>query len=288
MIEIRNDSNPPLTQSGERTLEVCLPANAKIDSVLAAGPGKIATLISAAAVPGEPGRYALNFPLQPGATKFAFNYDLPYDGHATFRPKSMYALQQLAVMVPQTMKFESRSHAFQSLRAAKAGYQVEAANVVSAGEGPVFEISGVGMLPDPVQSPPRFVAAQPDAAIPATASSQARTHASGLDVVSVSGIPARSALAGWRVWGVSAIALGICGLLVWRRERRSDNTITTRIRRPEQDRGKTLPLVGALKEELLQLEIDRSLGTIAEEEYASAKKALEGTAKRALTRAGAS
>jgi len=37
MVEIKNESSPPLTQAGERTFEVYLPANAKIDSVLAAG-----------------------------------------------------------------------------------------------------------------------------------------------------------------------------------------------------------------------------------------------------------
>jgi len=52
-----------------------LPPNAKIDSVLAAARGRERD-ISAALVPGEPGHYAVNFPLRPGATKFAFNYDL--------------------------------------------------------------------------------------------------------------------------------------------------------------------------------------------------------------------
>ena len=84
MIEIRNDSSPPLTQAGERTFEVYLPTQAKIDSVLAASSGKMGVMISATPVPGEPGHFTVNFPLRPGATKFAFNYDLPYDGRATF------------------------------------------------------------------------------------------------------------------------------------------------------------------------------------------------------------
>src|SRR3979490_2872239 len=40
MVEIKNESSPPLTQVGERAFEMYLPPNAKIDSVLAAGPGK--------------------------------------------------------------------------------------------------------------------------------------------------------------------------------------------------------------------------------------------------------
>jgi len=89
----------------------------------------------------------MNFPLRPGATKFGFNYDVPYDGHATFHTKSVYPLQQLTVMIPPTMNFASRSHAFRVLRAGNNSYQVEIANRVKAGEGPGFEISGAGPLP---------------------------------------------------------------------------------------------------------------------------------------------
>ena len=38
MVEIKNESSPPVTQASERTFEAYLPANATIDSVLAAGP----------------------------------------------------------------------------------------------------------------------------------------------------------------------------------------------------------------------------------------------------------
>jgi hypothetical protein len=147
MIEIKNESSPPLTRVGERTFEAYLPANAQIDSVLAAGPDKIAAVISAAAVPGEPGHYAVNFPLRPGSTKFAFNYDLPYEGHAAFSTRHAYPLEQLAIMIPPTMKFSSRSAAFHVLATGSNRYQVEAANQVAAGEGPAFEVFGVGELP---------------------------------------------------------------------------------------------------------------------------------------------
>jgi hypothetical protein len=231
MIEIRNDSSPPLTQAGERTFEAYLPAGAKIDSVLAAGPGRIAVLISAAPVAGEPGHYAVNFPLQPGATKFAFNYDLPYTDHATFRPKSTVPLQQLAVMIPPTMRFASRSPAFQVLRTGNDRYQVEAANPVNAGEGPGFEISGVGplpALPAQAQSPPKLpIATQPISAHSAPASSRARAQgANGLDTVAASDIFAWLSRVPWWVLGVSACMIGLSVFLLWRRPRLSGNTIT--------------------------------------------------------------
>jgi hypothetical protein len=155
MIEIKNTSSPPLTQAGDRTFEVYLPAVAKIDSVLAAGPGKIAAIIFAAPVPGEPGHYTVDFPLRPGATKFAFNYDLPYRGHAAFQTKHAYPLQQLAVMIPTALKFSSRSTAFELLATGNTRYHVHAVNQVEAGAGPEFEVSGAASLP-PIgrQAPP--------------------------------------------------------------------------------------------------------------------------------------
>jgi len=147
MYEIENNSRPPLTQSGERTFEVYLPREARIDSVLAAGPGNAVEVISAASASDGPGHYTVNFPLQPGATKFAFNYDLPYDGRAAFRTRHWYSVQEFAVMIPATMKFSSPPALFQSLPTANAGYQVFAANRLRAGEGPRFEIAGAGALP---------------------------------------------------------------------------------------------------------------------------------------------
>jgi hypothetical protein len=148
LYEIKNESDPPMTQAGERAFEVYLPAGAKIDSVLAASPGKIGVTISAAPVRGEPGHYAVSFPLQPGATKFAFNYDLPYAGRAAFRTRLAYPVQQLAVMIPPTMKFSSRSAAFEILATGNTRYQVRAAHQLKAGEGPGFEVSGTGAVPD--------------------------------------------------------------------------------------------------------------------------------------------
>ena len=147
MIEILNESNPPRTQAGNRAFEVYLPPSAKVDSVLAAGPGKMAVMISAAPVAGDPGHYTVGFPLRPGATKFAFNYDLPYEGRAAFHARHAYPVQQLAVMLPPSMKFSSRSPAFRTLATGNTRYQVQAANQLQAGEGPEFELAGSGTLP---------------------------------------------------------------------------------------------------------------------------------------------
>jgi hypothetical protein len=291
MVEIENDSSPPLTQAGERAFEVHLPAHAQIDSVLAAGPGTAAVLISASPVPGEPGHYAVTFPLQPGATKFAFNYDLPYDGHAAFLPKNMYPLQQLAVMIPPTMKFVSRSSAFELLRTGNDRYQVEACERVTSGDGPAFEVSGVGALPalgTQGQSPRKSsVVDQPIPALSAPASSRAQAHrTTGLDIADALGKFARQSRVQWWLLGTIVVMLGGYGFLLGRRQHRSDNCMTKAGPETRQPGETTTTLLEALKIELRQLEVDHSLGTITREEYASAKQALEGTVSRALARTG--
>lgn len=216
MIEIKNESSPPLTRVGERTFEAYLPANAQISSVLAAGPGKTALVISASLVPGEPGHYAVNFPLRPGSTKFAFNYDLPYEGHAAFLARHACPLEQLAIMIPLTMKFSSRSAAFHVLATGNNRYQVQAANQLKAGEGPVFEITGEGELPpfgdqaNSVARPPTPGIRSPTgeapgrpvlAALPSFDSHLKRTRP-----------PSQSIILG----GVTAVLLAACALIVWR------------------------------------------------------------------------
>jgi hypothetical protein len=216
MYELRNESNPPMTQAGDRTFEVYLPPNAKVDSVLAAGPEKIGVLISAESMSGEPGHYTVSFPLLPGATKFAFNYDLPYQGHAVFKTRLAYPLQQLAVMIPPTMKFSPNSPVFELLATGRGDYQVQTANRIEAGEGPGFEVSGTGTLPplgvqvkskasSEASGAPRQAVSGP---IPAALPSFARVGAR-LDQAQ----PASQFLL---LVGLTAVLLGGCGLLVWR------------------------------------------------------------------------
>jgi hypothetical protein len=216
LYEIKNESSPPLTQSGGRTFEVYLPARTKIDSVLAAGPDKIAVMIGAKAVPGEPGHFVVNFPLRPGATKFAFNYDLPYQEHATFETRHAYSLQQLAVMIPSSMRFTSRSAAFQVLATGNGRYQVQAANQLAAGEGPAFELSGEGVLPplgDPAQTltrEPSPMSNPPTSTAPSHVSLAAlRNLDSGLKQTQ----PRSQTMV---IGGLTATLIAACAFLFWR------------------------------------------------------------------------
>jgi hypothetical protein len=216
MVEIKNASNPPLTQAGERTFDVYLPATAKIDSVLAAGPGEIGGMISANPVAGEPGHYTVNFPLRPGATKLAFNYDLSYHGRVEFHPKLAFPLQQLAVMTPADMKFSSRSPAFEILKTSNPRYEVHTVNQLNAGEGPEFEVSGTGALPplgDQASSQQRF----PSPASPTPTQFRpvraALPYSPSIDPRLKQSPPPSQSLV---LAGVTSVLLAACALLVWR------------------------------------------------------------------------
>jgi hypothetical protein len=274
MVEVINDTRPPLTQTGDHTFDAYLPAQAKIDSVLAAGPDKLGILISAIPIAGEPGHFKVNFPLRPGATKFAFNYDLAYQGRATFRTRLRYPLQQLAVMIPSTMKFNSRS-SFQLLPTASSSYFVEAASAVKAGTGPAFEISGMGDLPALQAGTHAKHQVSVSSAAPALAKGQTATSTPMPS--SPSRLSSRT-----QSWLLGIAAVFTIGVLVFVHSRSRKHAVEAAWNVVNQT---ACSRVDVLQEELSRLEVDRSQGTITPAEFESAKQALEGTVKRALARA---
>ena len=278
MYEVENASSPPMTQAGPHTFEVYLPPNARLDSVLAAGPEKMVTMISAAPVAGEPGHYRVDFPLRPGATKFAFNYDLPYSGYVAFQTRHAYPLQQLVVMVPSTMKFSSLSSRFQTLPSVDRNYQVLAVKQLEQGDGPRFELSGMGALPhlrdQANQQAPSPAAVVPDSrestkngAVPPTL---AHTNAEAKADSTI-----ESPL--WVAMG--AIIFLVCAAVA----RRVSKMRGARMR--ELSSPGAIPPTAALDgldDDLFRLEVDRVRGSISEDEYATAREALEAAVKRSL------
>jgi hypothetical protein len=217
MIEIRNDSWPRLTRAGKHTFEIYLPPHAKIASVLAAAPAsgseQAGMMISASCAHEEPQHCFVDFPLRPGATKFAFNYDVPYAGRARFHTRSVYPLQQLAVMVPPAMKFTSLSSGFHVLPAGNDRYQVVAASELTAGAGPSFEISGVGALPAVRPRSPVSPATRPANALTPQRSPAAQFQGPPSHL---SAVPALSSQMRWWFLGSSCVLiLGIFGMYLW-------------------------------------------------------------------------
>lgn len=283
MLEIENRSSPPITRAGPRTLDVYLPANARVDSVLAAGPAKIAVAISATPMQGEPGHYTVDFPLQPGATKFAFNYDVPYEGHAVFQTRHAYGLQQLAVMISPTMRFASSSSAFELLATGNRDYQAYATKQLRAGEAPRFEITGTGVLPTlagRAQVPRGTPAAEP--------LRRADVNSSRVALLSLprAVLPSQSAPRAWQ-WTVlgamGAFVMCVVLLLIWRSSklRNFGGTKATMARGTPLEQWR---LLLDLKKELSKLEEDLNRGLITRREFDATSHALLQALERAVAR----
>jgi hypothetical protein len=281
MYEVENASSPLLTLAGSHTFEVYLPPNARIDSVLAAGQEKMVTMISAAPVSGEPGHYWVSFPLRPGVTKFAFNYDLPYTGYAAFQTRHAYPLQQLAVMIPSTMKFSSRSPRFQTLASGDNDYQVLAVKQLEERDEPRFELSGTGALPH-LSERANKQAGSP-AAVVADSTVSNRAGALPLALPHTNAAAKTGSAAQSPLWAAMAGIILLVGAAIAARvskmRRATAHELSSRGASPPQ---RSTAALDGLKDDFFQLEAARIRGSISEDAYASAREALEATVKRAL------
>src|ERR1041385_4834765 len=73
---LNNQSQPPRTKIGNQTFAITLPDGAQIGDASLTGPGGMP--LTVAAVPsGAKDRYAYDFPIKPGETRFEVNYKVP-------------------------------------------------------------------------------------------------------------------------------------------------------------------------------------------------------------------
>ena len=275
MYAITNASTPPVTQSGPHNFEIFLPEKAAFDSVEAKGPEGIWTNVPPVALPGQPGRYTVNFPLRPGDTLFKFAYHLPHQAATTFHLKLAYPIKSFAVMHPPSMSFKAlHPSAFMSPGVAN-GLQVEqAVTKTFVSHVPAFEISGIGMVQ------PRTSATQTTP--PLAAAGPANTAGGGAVDHGINATPAppgQSANEGWFVLAAIFAILAAGMFAYWRRRQK---LVPTAQVESVKDAGNPQPLLVALKEELFQLETDRMRGSISMEEYTATKQALGHTLQRAM------
>ena len=272
MYELENASSPPRTQVSSQSFEFYLPSEAKLDSVLAAAPGGMAVLTSAHALGAEAGKWAVDFPLRPGATKFAVNYDLPYEGHALFTPRITYPSRQLAIMIPSTMKFSSTSADFHRLEGGNAEFQVQALNNPKPGEVPSFEVSGIGTLP-------------PIGEKPSSKTETVQRSSSHRSATFIS--PSAALFSGVNLLKISRLLVLVIalGCVIWTACKRKS------IVKSESSESLISPNPGTsvmetLKQELLELEVNRLKGSISADDYDCIKQRLEETIMHTTAKAG--
>ena len=310
---VRNNSNPPRTQMNERNLEFYVPDGAHVMADSATAASENGAPAKSAPVPeSEKNRYSFVFPLRPGFTHFEIAYQLPYRGSVRLDPKSIYPLQNFAVITPKSMQFHAApgSTGFKLMNYPnQPDASVRVAANTKGGQNLAFNISGEGPIPTAEKS-----AKQRSGETETKSAGGAAPHADssnrpggGLGPP----IAAPDSLQKYRWWilGGAAAVLLIGGVgIAWRQQsktrafsRQRDRTCLVvalqkdgdaathkaGILEPARAPGAARPtakLMGGIKEELFQLEMERKQGQISQAEYQKAKIALDQTLDRALKR----
>jgi hypothetical protein len=143
---LKNDSNPPKTQFGDRPFEFYLPAGAVVEGSAALGPGGMP--VQASPMPlGDPNHYAFVFPIRPKETRFQITYHIPYDGSLKLGPRPVLNTDTIAIMMPKSMTFKAGASAPYSPVTEELSAQTYVARNVSPSSPLEFTVSGTGQLP---------------------------------------------------------------------------------------------------------------------------------------------
>ena len=147
---VKNDSAPPRTQLSTHSYEIYLPEGAQVEASAAMAPGGMP--VASSPVPlGEKGHYAFVFPIRPGETRFQVSYRLPYTGSYKFSERLAIPAENVAIIMPKSMKFTgSVSTPFQPIND-DANAQTFLAKNVPAAQPVEFTVSGTGAMPREAQ-----------------------------------------------------------------------------------------------------------------------------------------
>ena len=278
LFAVDNSSQPPRTQMSDAAFEFNAPENAEIDEGQAQTAG--GQWVNTTPVPQKiKGRYAFIFPLRPGQTQFRVTYHLTYSGKATVDPKEIYPLQHFVIIMPRTLGFTpSHSGVYQDkqppdLQAAIA----EVASNTKPGQNLSFDVSGEGMLQDQNQN------ASSDVQGPAAATADNRPGG-GLGKPGEDPDP----LDQYRWWLLGGLGAALAGGAVYITSSAKTQipaaVAVTSVSLAAGSTGHSGVLLNALKEELFQLEMEHKQGQISDQEYSTAKSALDQTLARAIKR----
>jgi len=299
---VQNNSKPPRTQMNEHNLEFYVPEGATIGEAEAMTAG--GQPVKSAPVPegdNARNRYAFLFPLRPGESRFEVVYTLPYSGSINIDPKSVYSLEHLVAMAPKSIQFSAaQPDTYKSTPfPGQPDASVQVASNVKVGQAMAFKLTGEGSLAQPSDENGQSAqgsSGQPD-----------NRPGGGLGPP----IDAPNPLQKYQLpilVGIG-VALGIGGVFVAWRQQSANRTVRstpaglstiedaedfavpsrstaarTAVAEVPHAARNSSKLLDALKEELFELEIEHKQGRISQQEYESAKAALDQTLQRALKR----
>jgi hypothetical protein len=257
-------------------------------------------------------RYAFLFPLRPGETRFNVVYTVPYTGSANIDPKTVYPLEHFVAIAPKTMEFSAAPGA--TYQAAPFPGQpdanVEVASNMQVGQSMAFKLSGEGNLAAPAD----------DSGESSQGSSAQNENRPGGGLGPPIDAPDPLQKYRWYILGGFALVLVAGGVYVASRQQAANRAarakgkalpsleadededyepgevsvgpaVRTREARLSDSRPQTAAsrppsskLLEALKDEIFELEIEHKQGRISQQEYESAKSALDQTLQLALKR----
>jgi hypothetical protein len=292
LFAVNNASDPPRTQMSDQSFEFYLPNGAQLDQSMAMTAG--GQPINSAPVPQkQKNRYAFLFPLRPGETQFQVSYHMPYSGEASFDLKTLYGAQHFVVVLPKTMQFTAGPGAtFQSMQDPReSDAVVQVASNTTAGQPLAFKISGTGRMSDESEKTKGR----------GTPSGGAQTSGAVAGRVSRPGgglgppIDAPDPLKKYRWYILGGLGILLVAGAVHIFSRFMTATVTdfaptdveqahTPMAPKAKPADRSALLLGALKEEIFQLEVEHKQCRISQQEYEKAKAALDQTLERAVKR----
>jgi hypothetical protein len=267
----------------DANFEFYAPENAEIEDAQAQTAG--GQWVNTQPVPQrEKGRYAFVFPIRPGQTQFRVTYRLPYSGKATIDPKLIYPLQHFVTIMPRSLGFTpSRMGVYEDKQPPDLPDAIaEVASNPKPGQSLAFQISGEGALQDQNQNASNQGGAPSSGG--ATASADNRPGG-GLGKPGEDPDPMDQ----YRWWLLGGLGIVLASGAVYITRGRMAAAPAGQVSVPQPDPSSGAPRAGgalldALKEELFQLELEHQRGQISDQEYTSAKAALDQTLARALKR----
>jgi hypothetical protein len=294
---VKNVSSPPRTQSSEHTYEVVLPPDATLEGAATTGPSNMP--LAATPDPVSPkGHYAFSFPIRPNegesGTRFQLTYHVPYSSSYKFAPKLMEATDNVAIILPKSMKFEpGAGTSYQSITD-DPNAQTFLMRGVKPGQPLEFSVSGTGAFPRDAQAGGPEQAGAPGGADNAAPNGPGGAPGGGLG----NPIDTPDPLAKYKYWILGGLALVLAGAAAFLLRKPVEATVPLPVGASAALTGepqiaafavtnsqtKSQLLLEALKEELFAIESEKIAGKLSSEEYSEVKSALEIVLRRALSR----
>jgi hypothetical protein len=297
---VKNVSSPPRTQSDTHGYEVVIPADATLEGAATVGPSNMP--LAATPDPVVPkGHYTFSFPIRPNegetGTRFQLTYHVPYTGSYSFKPKLMVQADNVAVILPKSMKFVPGPGTSFATVPDDVNAQTFLQRNVKPGESLEFSVSGTGSFPRDTQAgaggPGGAGGPQAGGAVDeAGQSGPGGKPGGGIG----NPIDTPDPLNKYKWWILGGLGLALAAAAAFLLRKPTGGIAPAQVlagvpidARPQaysprssQSNGQLL--LEALKEELFAIESEKIAGKLSAQEYLELKSALETVLRRALGR----